>query len=156
MRPDRIVIGECRGPEVLDMLQAMNTGHDGSMTTLHANSTRDVLIRMSSMILLSGIELPIRAINEMISSAINIIVHMTRFTDGSRKITGVTEIIGISEEHELILKDIFHFNQTGRDPSGKVMGFYETEKYVPKCADVLITKGIDLDKSIFHSEPVPT
>jgi len=155
MRPDRIIIGECRGPEVLDMLQAMNTGHDGSMTTLHANSTRDVLIRMSSMILLSGIELPIRAINEMISSAINVIVHMSRFTDGSRKITGITEITGISQEHELILKDIFHFRQTGRDSSGKVLGFYETDKYVPKCADILITKGIPLDKGLFNTDPVP-
>ncbi|MCK5179356.1 MAG: CpaF family protein, partial [Candidatus Omnitrophica bacterium] len=96
MRPDRIVIGECRGPEVLDMLQAMNTGHDGSMTTLHANSTRDVLTRMHSMILLSGIELPVRAINEMVSSAIDIIVHINRFSDGTRKITGITETEGLS------------------------------------------------------------
>ncbi len=156
MRPDRIVIGECRGPEVLDMLQAMNTGHDGSMTTLHANSTRDVLIRMSSMILLSGIELPMRAINEMMSSAINVIVHMARFTDGSRKVTGVTEIAGITSEHELILKDIFVFRQTGRDSDGKVKGFYESCHYVPKCADELITKGIKVDKGIFSSDPVAT
>ena len=153
MRPDRIVIGECRGPEVLDMLQAMNTGHDGSMTTLHANSTRDVLIRMSSMILLSGIELPMRAINEMMSSAINVIVHMARFTDGSRKITGITEIAGIDSEHELILKDIFRFRQTGRDTTGKVIGVYENRNYVPKCAEEIITKGIKLDKSIFLAGP---
>lgn len=153
MRPDRIVIGECRGPEVLDMLQAMNTGHDGSMTTLHANSTRDVLIRMSSMILLSGIELPMRAINEMMSSAINVVVHMARFTDGSRKITGVTEIAGIDSEHELILKDIFRFRQTGRDPAGKVLGVYENCNYVPKCAEEIITKGIKLDKNIFLATP---
>jgi pilus assembly protein CpaF len=155
MRPDRIVVGECRGPEVLDMLQAMNTGHDGSMTTLHANSTRDVLVRMSSLILLSGIELPMRAINEMISSAINVIVHMSRFTDGSRKITGVSEVAGISEQHELILNDIFQFQQTGRDSTGKVQGFYQSCAYVPKCADALITKGITLNKDIFHSPPVP-
>ena len=156
MRPDRIVIGECRGPEILDMLQAMNTGHDGSMTTLHANSTRDVLIRMSSLILLSGIELPMLAIHEMISSAINIIVHMARFTDGSRKVVGITEITGITEQHDLVLKDIFSFKQTGRDPSGKVQGFYQTSGSVPKCADTLITKGIKLDKAIFNSDPVPT
>jgi len=153
MRPDRIIVGECRGPEVLDMLQAMNTGHDGSMTTLHANSTRDVLIRMSSMILLSGIELPIRAINEMMSSAINVVVHMSRFTDGSRKVTGITEIAGISDQHELILKDVFVFRQTERDSTGKVRGFYENCDYVPKCAEELIVKGVKLDKEIFHRKP---
>ena len=156
MRPDRIVIGECRGPEVLDMLQAMNTGHDGSMTTLHANSTRDVLIRMSSMILLSGIELPMRAINEMISSAINVILHMARYTDGTRKITGITEVAGLTEDHELDLKDIFIFEQTGRDEKGRIQGQFKPTGYIPKCADVLITKGINLDKAIFHSEPFPT
>ena len=154
MRPDRIIIGECRGPEVLDMLQAMNTGHDGSMTTLHANSTRDVLIRMSSMILLSGIELPMRAINEMLASAINVIVQMSRFTDGSRKITGITEITGMSTDHELELRDIFIFRQTGRNASGKIQGFYETCNYEPKCGEELIIKGIKLDKNIFHSAPV--
>jgi len=116
MRPDRIIIGECRGPEVLDMLQAMNTGHDGSMTTLHANTTRDVLVRMSSMILLSGIELPVRAINEMVSSAIHIIVHISRFSDGTRKITGVTEVQGLTEDFQLKLKDVFVFKQAGIDP----------------------------------------
>jgi len=149
MRPDRIVIGECRGPEVLDMLQAMNTGHDGSMTTLHANSTRDVLIRMSSMILLSGIELPMRAINEMMSSAINVLVHMARLSDGSRKITGITEIIGIDEHHEMILKDIFQFKQSGRDASNKITGSYQNCQYIPKCAEEIITKGIKLDTGIF-------
>ena len=109
MRPDRIVIGECRGPEVLDMLQAMNTGHDGSMTTLHANSTRDALTRMSSMILLSGIELPVRAINEMIASAIDIIVHINRFSDGTRKLTGITEVAGLDREFQLKLEDVFVF-----------------------------------------------
>src|SRR3990172_10058507 len=106
MRPDRIVIGECRGPEVLDMLQAMNTGHDGSMTTLHANSTRDVVVRMDSMVLLSGIELPVRAINEMIASAIEIIVHISRFSDGTRKVTGISEVVGLDSDHQLELKDV--------------------------------------------------
>lgn len=153
MRPDRIVVGECRGAEVLDMLQAMNTGHDGSMTTMHANSTRDVLIRMSSMILLSGIELPMRAINEMISSAINIIVHMARYIDGSRKITGITEVAGITDQHELILKDIFQFHQTGRDVSGKVQGLYQPCNYIPQCAEALLMKGVKLDTGIFQSAP---
>ncbi|MBP7163700.1 MAG: CpaF family protein, partial [Candidatus Omnitrophica bacterium] len=117
---------------------------------------RDVLIRMSSMILLSGIELPMRAINEMMSSAINVVVHMARFTDGSRKITGVTEIAGIDSEHELVLKDIFRFRQTGRDPSGKVLGNYENCNYIPKCAEEIITKGIKLDKNIFLAAPPRT
>lgn len=149
MRPDRIVIGECRGPEVLDMLQAMNTGHDGSMTSLHANSARDVLIRMSSMILLSGIELPMRAINEMISSAINIIVHMARYTDGTRKVTGISEIVGLGDDNELDLKEIFFFNQTGRDDSGIIQGQFQNSNYVPKCADELIKKGVKIDLAMF-------
>ncbi len=149
MRPDRIIIGECRGPEVLDMLQAMNTGHDGSMTTLHANSTRDVLVRMSSMILLSGIELPVRAINEMISSAIDLIVHVARFSDGSRKITGITEVVGLTIEHALDLRDIFIFNQKGIDENGIIVGEYEATGYTPQSFNDFITMGLSIDKTIF-------
>lgn len=150
MRPDRIVIGECRGPEVLDMLQAMNTGHDGSLTTLHANSTRDALTRLSSMILLSGMELPIRAINEMIASALDLIIHVARFSDGSRKVTGVTEVVGLSEDRmEVALKDIFIFNNQGISEEGDVLGNYEPTGYVPECYQDIITRGIKLDKSIF-------
>jgi pilus assembly protein CpaF len=149
MRPDRIIIGECRGPEVLDMLQAMNTGHDGSMTTLHANSTRDVLVRMSSMILLSGIELPMRAINEMISSAINIVVHVARFSDGSRKITGITEVIGIKEDFQLDLRDVFVFNQKGLNENGAILGDFEATGYIPKCAEHFLTMGLKIDKAMF-------
>ncbi|MCA9403045.1 MAG: Flp pilus assembly complex ATPase component TadA [Candidatus Omnitrophica bacterium] len=155
MRPDRIVIGECRGPEVLDMLQAMNTGHDGSMTSLHANSARDVLIRMSSMILLSGIELPMRAINEMISSAINVIVHMARYTDGSRKVTGISEIVGLNEEGELELREIFHFDQTARSAEGTIEGFYRPLGQAPNVAEELIKKGVKLNLGLFTSEPSP-
>lgn len=151
MRPDRIVIGECRGPEVLDMLQAMNTGHDGSMTSLHANSAKDVLIRMSSMILLSGIDLPMRAINEMIASAINVIVHMARYTDGSRKVTGISEIVGLGDDNELQLKEIFYFNQTERDETGRFLGDFKNSNYVPKCAEEMIKKGVKLDLSMFKS-----
>ncbi|HSV42977.1 MAG TPA: ATPase, T2SS/T4P/T4SS family [Candidatus Bathyarchaeia archaeon] len=149
MRPDRIIIGECRGPEVLDMLQAMNTGHDGSMTTLHANSTRDGVVRMSSMILLSGIELPVRAINEMISSAIDLIVHIARFSDGSRKITGVTEIAGLEKDFQLDLRDVFVFEQKGRSEEGAVLGDYVPTGYVPKIYHDLVTRGINIDKTIF-------
>ncbi len=149
MRPDRIIIGECRGAEALDMLQAMNTGHDGSMTTLHANSTRDVLTRLHSMILLSGIELPVRAINEMVSSAINIIVQINRFSDGTRKITGIAEITGISHDFQLQLQDVFVFRQKGLDNDGKVIGDYEPTGYIPKCYDEFATRGIPLSKDIF-------
>lgn len=150
MRPDRIVIGECRGPEALDMLQAMNTGHDGSMTTLHANSTRDVLTRMHSMILLSGIELPVRAINEMVASAIDIIIHVNRFSDGSRKLTGVSEIAGLDSDFQLIIKDIFVFKQTGVDENGKVLGEFAATGYVPECYDELARRGLAIDKAMFN------
>jgi len=149
MRPDRIIIGECRGPEILDMLQAMNTGHDGSLTTLHANSTHDALVRMSSMILLSGIELPVRAINEMISSAIDVVVHISRFSDGSRKITGVTEVAGLVENFQVNIKDIFIFDHKGIDEEGAVLGNFMPTGYVPKCFDDLKQRGINIDKKIF-------
>jgi pilus assembly protein CpaF len=150
MRPDRIVIGECRGAEALDMLQAMNTGHDGSMTTLHANSTRDVLTRMHSMILLSGIELPVRAINEMVSSAIDIIVHINRFSDGTRKITGISEIIGLSEDFHLQMQDIFVFKQEGVDRDGRVLGRFMPTGYIPQCLDELMTRGLPVDRKMFN------
>jgi len=149
MRPDRIIIGECRGPEVLDMLQAMNTGHDGSMTTLHANSTRDVVVRMSSMILLSGIELPVRAIYEMISSAIDVIVHIARLSDGSRKVTGITEVAGLEKDFQLDLRDVFVFEQRGISSDGIVQGEFVPTGYVPKCYHEMKRMGIHLDKCIF-------
>ncbi len=149
MRPDRIVIGECRGAEVLDMLQAMNTGHDGSMTTLHANSTRDVLTRMHSMILLSGIELPIRAINEMVASAIDVIIHITRFSDGQRKITGIAEVFGLDQDFQLIVKDIFVFKQKGIDRDGRIVGHFEATGYIPKCYAEFETRGLSVNKDMF-------
>jgi len=150
MRPDRIIIGECRGPEVLDMLQAMNTGHDGSLTTLHANTTRDTLSRMSSMVLLSGIELPLRAIYEMAASAVHIIVQINRFSDGSRKITEISELTGKMIDGMPEVKDIFTFSHKGINPEGQVMGEYKATGYVPKCFDDLTTRGIPLSKTIFE------
>ena len=149
MRPDRIIVGECRGSEVIDMLQAMNTGHDGSMTTLHANSTHDVLVRMSSMILLAGVELPIRAIYEMISTALDMIVHVNRFGDGTRKIVQVTEVAGLGKEHNLELRDIFVYNQKGMDEDGRILGDYEATGYIPKCLKEFKTIGINIDENIF-------
>jgi len=149
MRPDRIIIGECRGQETLDMLQAMNTGHDGSMTTLHANSTHDVLVRLDSLILMSGMELPIKAIREMISSAIDIIVHTARLSDGSRKIVQITEVAGMLDEIHINLKDIFIFKQTGLDNQGNVIGYFTATGYIPTFFEDIKTRGIYLSEDIF-------
>jgi pilus assembly protein CpaF len=151
MRPDRILIGECRGIETLDMLQAMNTGHDGSMTTVHANSTQDVLTRLDSMILMSGVELPIRAIREMTSSAIDIIVHTARLADGARKVVQITEIAGMKDELHIDLRDIFIFRQTGIDAQGKVLGSFAATGYIPSFVDEIRIKGIPLQESLFKS-----
>lgn len=149
MRPDRIIIGECRGVETLDMLQAMNTGHDGSLTTIHANSTHDVLVRLDSMILMSGVELPIRAIREMISSAIDIIVHTARLTDGSRKIIQITEVSGMKDEMHINLQDVFAFRQTGIDSQGNILGKFIPTGYLPTFLEEIRIKGIPLSEDIF-------
>ncbi|MDD2927397.1 MAG: ATPase, T2SS/T4P/T4SS family [Candidatus Omnitrophica bacterium] len=151
MRPDRIIIGECRGIEALDMLQAMNTGHDGSMTTIHANSTQDVLSRLDSMILMGGVELPIRAIREMIASAIDLIIHTARLSDGSRKIIQVTEVSGMKDELHINLKDIFTFKQTGIDAQGNVLGAFQATGYIPPVIEEIKIKGIKLSDSIFQA-----
>ena len=149
MRPDRIIVGEVRGIEVLDMLQAMNTGHDGSMSTIHANSTHDVLIRLDSMILMSGVELPIRAIREMISSAIDLIVHTSRLSDGSRRVMQITEVAGMLDEVHIDLKDIFSFKQEGVDSQHKVIGHFHSTGYIPSFYDDIISRGISLSRDIF-------
>lgn len=149
MRPDRIIIGECRGPEVLDMLQAMNTGHDGSLTTLHANSPRDVLARLSSMVLLSGIELPLRAIYEMTASAINIVVQISRFSDGSRKITAISELTGRIVDGMPEVKDVFVFKHKGMNADGIIQGEYIPTGYVPLAYEDFAVRGIPLSKNIF-------
>ncbi len=150
MRPDRIIIGECRGPEVLDMLQAMNTGHDGSLTTLHANTPRDVMARVTSMALLSGIELPIRAIYEMAASAINIVIQINRFSDGTRKVTAITELTGNMVEGMPEMKDIFVFRQRGINADGAVVGEFLPTGYVPKVFEDFQTRGIPINKTIFN------
>jgi pilus assembly protein CpaF len=152
MRPDRIIAGECRGKEVLDMLQAMNTGHDGSMTTIHANSTHDVIIRLDSMILMSGVELPLRAIREMISSAIDLVVHTARLSDGSRKVLQITEVAGMKDETAIDLKDIFDFKQHGVESGQemeKVKGEFVATGYVPSFYQEICNKGIKLPKQMF-------
>jgi pilus assembly protein CpaF len=151
MRPDRIIIGECRGLETLDMLQAMNTGHDGSMTTIHANSTHDVLSRLDSMILMSGVELPIRAIREMVASAVDMIVHTARLSDGTRKVLQVTEIAGMKDEVHIDLRDIFIFKQTGIDNHGNILGDFQPTGYVPSFIEDIRMRGIALPDNIFKS-----
>jgi pilus assembly protein CpaF len=148
MRPDRIVVGECRGGEALDMLQAMNTGHDGSLTTAHANTPRDVISRLEVMVLMAGMDLPVRAIREQISSAVNIVVQQSRLADGSRKITHISEITGM-EGDMIQLNDIFLFKQEGFDSEGRVVGHFEATGQVPTFYEGLRARGISVDMSIF-------
>ena len=150
MRPDRIVVGECRGGEALDMLQAMNTGHDGSLTTAHSNSPRDTLSRLETMVLMAGMELPMRAIREQISSAIDLIVHQERLRDGSRKIVFITEVVGM-EEDKITLQDIFTFKQTGYK-DGKVIGKHTPTGILPKFIETFDAMGVELNKEIFFPE----
>jgi pilus assembly protein CpaF len=148
MRPDRIVVGEVRGPEVLDMLQAMNTGHDGSLSTVHANSTRDALSRLETMVLMSGISLPMRAMRDYIASALDLMVHLARLSDGTRKVTRVTEIVGM-EEDVVTTQDIFVFEQQGIDADGRVHGFFRATGIRPKFSDRLERAGIHLGPEVF-------
>jgi pilus assembly protein CpaF len=140
MRPDRIIVGECRSGEALDMLQAMNTGHDGSLSTLHANSPRDALSRLETLVLMAGTELPSRAIREQIASALDLIVQQSRMKDGTRKITHITEVQGM-EGDVIVLQDIFTFRQEGIDGSGKVIGRHGPTGLRPKCMEYLATQG---------------
>jgi Flp pilus assembly CpaF family ATPase/MinD-like ATPase involved in chromosome partitioning or flagellar assembly len=149
MRPDRIIIGECRSDETLDMLQAMNTGHDGSLTTLHANSPQDVIARLDSLILMSNVDLPIRAIREQIAAAIHLIIHVARFSDGSRKVSHVTEITGMDEHADITFGDIFVFRQTGVGAHGEVAGQFAPTGYVPSFLGDLEAKGLHVDQAIF-------
>ena len=147
MRPERIIVGECRGGETLDMLQAMNTGHDGSMTTAHANSTRDCLSRIETMCLMAGMELPVRAIREQVASAIDVICQQERMRDGTRKVVTIAEVSGM-EGDVVTMTDIFAFDQTGVE-NGKVMGRLRPTGLRPKFMDKLEAAGINLPPSIF-------
>jgi pilus assembly protein CpaF len=148
MRPDRIIVGECRGGEALDMLQAMNTGHDGSLSTAHTNSPRDTISRLETMTLMAGTELPAKAIREQIASALDLIVHQSRMRDGSRKVTHVTEVQGM-EGDVVVLQDIFIFQQEGIDEDGTIRGRHRPTGLRPRCLDKLIDEGIVLPPSVF-------
>lgn len=149
MRPDRIIVGECRGGETLDMLQAMNTGHDGSLTTVHANSPRDVISRLETMVLMSGVELPSRAIRDQIASAVDIIVQEARLADGSRRIVAVSEITGM-EGQQIVMQDLFVFRQTGIAPDGRILGSLTATGAMPTFFDTLSARGISLDPALFQ------
>lgn len=149
MRPDRIVVGEVRSGEALDMLQAMNTGHDGSLTTGHANSARDILSRLETMVLMSGMDLPLRAIRTQIASAVDIIVQISRMRDGTRKVINICEVTGM-EGDIITMQDIFKYEQTGMNEDGKIVGKFYSTGIRPYCTDKIILNGGKLDTSIFH------
>ena len=156
MRPDRIIVGEVRGKEAFDMLQAMNTGHEGSMTTMHANSAEDALNRLETMILMAGIEIPVRAVRGYIEHAIDIVVNISRLSDGKRKVTSISEVVGIKDD-KIVLKDIFAFRQTGvtstndvsKELSREVVGEFVLYKYIPIVYKKIIDRGIDDIDDIF-------
>ena len=148
MRPDRIVVGECRGGEALDMLQAMNTGHDGSLTTLHANTPRDALSRLETMVLMSGMDLPLKVVRQQIASAVDLIIQQTRLKDGSRKVTAITEVVGM-EGDTVVMTDVFKFEQTGVGQNGKILGELKATGIRPNFGPKLEAAGFKLGAEIF-------
>ena len=151
MRPERIVIGECRGAEALDMLQAMNTGHDGSLTTLHANTPREATSRLETLVLMTGLDLPVRVVREQIAGAIDLIIQQSRLSDGARKVTYVTEVVGM-EGDVLVLQDIFKFVEKGRDANGKVLGEMLPTGLRPKFSETLEAHGLRLEAELFGAK----
>jgi pilus assembly protein CpaF len=149
MRPDRIIIGECRGPEALDMLQAMNTGHEGSLTTLHANSPRDAQARLETMIMMAGFELPVKAMRQQIASAIDLIIQANRLQGGPRKVTSITEVVGM-EQDIIIMQDIFRYRQLGVDQNGRAFGQFEATGVRPTFMHRLEAAGIRLPANLFQ------
>ena len=151
MRPDRIIVGECRAGEALDMLQAMNTGHDGSLTTIHSNTPRDCIARLETLVMMAGMSLPVKAIREQMSSAVHLIVQQTRLSDGSRKITYITEVVGIQGE-TVSLQDVFVFKQEGLDKRRKVQGRFVATGFIPKFVEQIEAKGLKIPRSLFTTK----
>ena len=149
MRPDRIIVGEVRGEEALDMLQAMNTGHDGSLTTIHANSPRDALYRLDTMVAMTNLNLPERAVRQQIASAVNILVQVSRMPDGTRKVTSIAEITGM-EQDVITMQEIFLFQKTGITPDGRVIGQFRATGVRPKCSEALAIVGHNLPMEMFE------
>jgi len=154
MRPERIVVGECRGGEALDMLQAMNTGHDGSMTTIHANSARDALARLETLVLMAGIELPVKAIRQQVVGAINIFVQLARLRDGSRRVVSITEVTGMEGE-TITMQEIFVFESQGAGADGKIIGQFKPTGIRPKILDRMFSMGLQLPAEIQSLFPDP-
>lgn len=153
MRPDRIIVGECRGAEALDMLQAMNTGHDGSMTTGHSNAPQDMISRLETMVLMAGLDLPVRAVREQIASAIDIVVQQTRFSCGTRKVTAITEVVGMDrDEGTVVLQDVFLFRQDGYGADGKIHGIHQATGYIPKFFRKLQERGLPVSADVFSPD----
>lgn len=142
MRPDRILVGECRGGEALDMLQAMNTGHDGSMTSTHANSPREAVARIETLCLMAGVDLPVRAIRAQIASSVHLIVQQSRFADGSRRVISVAEVCGIDDHGEVALRELYTFHRTGNDERGRIRGEFLATGYLPECLDRFAAEGL--------------
>lgn len=152
MRPDRIVVGECRDGAALDMLQAMNTGHDGSMTTTHANSPRECVARLETLCLMAGMDLPVKAIREQVASAVNLIVQISRLSDGSRKILSVTEVVGMQGDI-VTLAEIFRFKETGYDKNRRIQGVFQALGHIPTFIEKLEAKGVMIPRDIFSNDP---
>jgi pilus assembly protein CpaF len=149
MRPDRIIVGESRGAEALDMLQAMNTGHDGSMTTVHANSPRDAFSRLETMVMMASQHVPDKVIRQQLASAIHVVVHCARMSDGTRKVTGIAEVAGV--DNDLVeMQDVYEFERSGISPRGKVLGRFRGTGARPVCMDRLKSYGIHLSTAIFN------
>ncbi len=154
MRPERIVVGECRGGEALDMLQAMNTGHDGSMTTIHANSPRDALARLETLVLMSGVDLPVKAIRQQVAGAINIFCQLNRLRDGSRRVTSITEVTGMEGE-TITMQEIFTFESLGAGADGKIIGDFRATGIRPQILDRMFSMGLPLPQEILSIFPDP-
>ena len=153
MRPDRIIVGECRGPEALDMLQAMNTGHDGSLTTIHCNSPRDALSRIETLVLMAGLDIPARGVKEQVASALDLIVHVSRLRDGTRRITHVSEVAGMEGE-TIVLQDLYLFDfGMGVDADNRFVGRLKSTGIRPRFTDRLSDQGIRLEGELFTLEP---
>ena len=153
MRPDRIIVGEVRGAEVIDMLQAMNTGHDGSLTTIHANAPRDALLRLETLIAMAGLHIPNQAVRSYINSAIDIVIQTARLADGSRKIVSLQEVVGM-EGDVITMQEIFSFEQTGIDEKGSVQGVFQVSGILPRFVERFRTLGIPVPYEMFEDGPV--
>jgi pilus assembly protein CpaF len=151
MRPDRIVVGEVRGEEALDMLQAMNTGHDGSLTTIHANSPRDALYRIDTMVAMADLNIPDKAVRQQVASALNLVIQINRMADGTRKVTSIAEVTGM-EQDVITMQEIFSFTKSGLDQAGKMMGLFKASGIRPKCAEQLSTAGYPLPMDMFEHQ----